>query len=58
MLTLSYILTFEKNINVIKYCTRCGAEVNDLTECLYCKSKIVNNTSDMKLIKKEIISQK
>ena len=57
-LTLSYILTFERNVEVIKYCPQCGANINNLTECKYCRSKIVNNTSKMKMTKKEIKSQK
>ena len=57
-LTLSYILTFERNIKVINKCPQCGASVKNLTECPYCKSKIVNNTTNMILVKKQMISQK
>lgn len=57
-LTLSYILTFEKNIDIINYCPQCGADVKNLTECNYCKSKIVNNNDKLKMTKKQIVSQK
>ncbi len=55
---LNFILTFERNIETLKKCPKCGAPVNDLTECEYCKSKIVNNTSNLILVKKEIKHQK
>ena len=55
---LSYVLTFEKNIEVINYCPQCGASIDNLTECNFCNSKIVNNTSKMKMIKKEIKKQR
>lgn len=54
---LSYVLTFERNVEVIKYCSQCGAHISDVTECPYCRSKIVNNTSKLKMTKKEIKSQ-
>ena len=57
-LTLSYILTFERNVETVNYCPQCGADVKDLTECSYCKSKIVNNHDKLKMTKKQIISQK
>lgn len=57
-LTLTYELTFEKEINTIKNCPQCGAPIENQTECPYCKSKIVNNNSEMKLTKKRMISQR
>ncbi len=57
-LTLSYILTFERNVEITKYCPQCGADVKNLTECKYCKSKIVNNNDKLKMTKKQIVSQK
>jgi len=57
-LTLNYLLTFERNIQVIENCPQCGSDVKNLTECFYCKSKIVNNTSKLKMTKKQIMSQK
>ena len=57
-LTLSYVLTFERNIEIVNYCPQCGADVKNLTECSYCKSKIVNNNNNLKMTKKEIKSQK
>ena len=57
-LTLGYILTFENNIDTIEHCPQCAADIKNTTECPYCKTKIVNNTSELKMIKKEIISQK
>lgn len=55
---LNFILTFGRNIETLKKCPKCGAPVNDLTECEYCKSKIVNSTSNLILVKKEIKHQK
>ena len=57
-LTLTYILTFERNVEIVKQCPQCGADVENLTECDYCKSKIVNNHDKLKMTKKQIISQK
>ena len=57
-LTLTYILTFERNVETTKYCPQCGADVENLTECKYCKSKIVNNNDKLKMTKKQIVSQK
>lgn len=58
LLTLSYLLTFERNIEVVKYCPQCGAKIDNKTVCPYCKSKIVNNSTNTKLVKKQMISQK
>ena len=57
-LTLSYILTFERSIEIVNHCPQCGADVENLTECNYCKSKIVNNHDKLKMTKKQIVSQK
>lgn len=57
-LTLSYILTFERSVEIVNHCPQCGADVENLTECNYCKSKIVNNHDKLKMTKKQIISQK
>ena len=57
-LTLGYILTFERNIEIVNHCPQCGSDVKNLTECKYCKSKIVNNNDKLKMTKKQIVSQK
>ena len=54
-LTLIYLLTFERSTEIVKYCPQCGADINNLTECKYCKSKIVNNSDKLKMTKKQII---
>ena len=58
LLTLSYFLTFERNIKVVKNCPQCGSPLENQTVCPYCKSKVVNNNSTMKLTKKQMVSQK
>lgn len=57
-ITLGYILTFERNIEIVNHCPQCGSDVKNLTECKYCKSKIVNNNDKLKMTKKQIVSQK
>lgn len=45
---LSYVLIFERNIENIKKCPECGADIDNEVECSFCKSKIVNNNSKLK----------
>ena len=58
----TYILTFEstKESKQTDICPQCGASVegNSIGICEYCKSKLVNETYDWVLSKKEIISQR
>lgn len=57
-----YILTFvkSKEEKKIDICPRCGAEVkgNATGVCEYCNSKLINDTYDWVMSKKEKISQK
>lgn len=61
-LTNTYILTFVKSKDEVKvnYCPMCGAKVegNQTGECAYCKSKLINDTYEWVMSKKEKISQK
>ncbi len=58
----TYILTFvkSKEEKKIDICPRCGAKVkgNATGVCEYCNSKLINNTYDWVMSKKEKISQK
>lgn len=59
----TYLLTLiktKKEVNDINICPNCGAPVNgNITGiCEYCKSKLINETHDWVISKKEKISQK
>lgn len=58
----TYILTFEstKEEKTVNICPQCGAPVEGNTTgiCEYCKSKLINETYDWVLSKKEKISQR
>ena len=55
---LNFVLTLQRNMEELNKCPKCGAPINNLIECDYCKSKIVNNVSNLIISQKEIKHQK
>ena len=58
---ITYIITLTKKANeIIEKCPRCGAEIKDISSgtCSYCKYKVVNNTSNFVMSKKQNINQR
>lgn len=56
---MNYLLTFVENEKSEDKCPHCGAKLEEgITVCNYCKAVIQSTSSQMKLAKKEAISQR